>query len=169
MALRSGPDAIENAVFAILAQVVSVAISQEATIRLRIVGPLEFADRRLMIGHTQVFGPELRRHTDWHSGPQRDIDVPLVGALGMHIDVDFSAALRDRFEQGLPEIVTSVGNSALAMYAKTKTCNCRACFQQPSKSVTAVACMRLRCQTCDLVVGRAAPFIRMRPQTQIEL
>src|SRR5205823_50742 len=100
-ALRARPDAPQDVEAPVIAHQVGIAVPCEAAracaerhqpgVAAACTWTLGFADVGLMIRHAQVFGPELRRYFDGHSGGEREIDHVLVDALSVHIDFDLAA------------------------------------------------------------------------------
>jgi hypothetical protein len=117
-----------------------------------------------------MLGPELRRHAHGHSCAECDIDVPLVGALGVEIEVDAAAGGLDCGKQGFPEIVPAVRNTALAVHTDAESGDLGAGLQQRREAVAAIGRVGFRRQSGDPVVGDGIrPFVGMRPERQIEL
>src|SRR5215469_8892254 len=132
-------------------EIVAVAVSQEvpgggdAVTRWNGAAPaacarleLLLANRCLVIGHPQVFGPEFRSHANRHSGCSRDGDVMFVSALGVDVEIDFSAGIFDRLEERFLEIVSTVGNSTLRVNAETQAGYSGTCFENSRQTVPAV-------------------------------
>src|SRR6266849_67273 len=169
MALSAGPHTVDNPEVSAIPQVVAVAITQKPAHRGGVLcltwsgrPQLELADRSLVIRHAQVLGPEFWSHADRISCRQADPDVPLVGPLGVLIDVDAPARRLNAGEQRLPEVIATVGNSAFAMHADTEAGNIWAHLEERCERITAVRCVRLRSQPFDLVVGvGSGPIVRV--------
>jgi hypothetical protein len=140
MALGAGPEAVEDVVFAVLLIEVGVAVARELAraaahaveTRIHVAGRgyLQCADVGLVIAETLMFGGVFGADFDRHSGGDGHVDHDLVDALGVHVDLDGSAAGGDGFEERLPEGVAAFGDAAFAVDAHGEAGDLRAGFEQ---------------------------------------
>ena len=124
-----------------------------------------------MVGHAEVLGPVLGRNRHRQSAAQRGIDHALVHALGVHVDFHLAAACRNALEDSLPELVTSLRDAALSVYAKGDAADLRNRLEQSADRVTAIRAVGFGSEAFDGVVGVGArdPAVAVHPDAQLEL
>ena len=132
------------------------------------IGNLESADVGLVVAEALVLGGILGSQCYRHAGGHGDVNHGLIDALGMHVDFDFAAAVRDGFKERLPERVTAFGNAALAVDAHGEALNFRALLQDDGQGVAAVCSVRFGSQSLDVVIRAwtVGPLISVGPDTQ---
>ncbi len=141
---------------------VAVAVAQEAARAItqrkdRVLfvvlgGHLQFADRRLVIAETHVFGPVFGRNLNRHAGGRGEVEHLAVDALGMHVDFDRASGARDAVEDHAPEIVAALGDAAFAMNPHRDSADARACLEDHGESIPAIGRMCLGCESFDVVL-----------------
>ncbi len=180
-ALRAWPDAVQDTPRTVFAQQVAVAVAEEAA-RTRAelhesrrlaarAGTLLLADVGLVVRHAEVLGPVLRRDLHRLARAQRGVDHPLVHPLGVHVDLDLSAAGRHAVEYRLPELVASLLDPALAVDAEGDTADLRDGLEQRTHRVAAVGAVSFGSEAFDRVVRLRArdPLVAVHPDAQLEL
>src|SRR6185369_16114521 len=146
MMLRARPDAIEQVDTVPLLIKVAVSVARKVS---RPVGDVEStchiltwilggANVGLLIANAKMLRPELRAGRQTHTGLMSEIDHLLVESFGVHIDLDRTTRATKRFEESLPEAVTSFRNATLAVNAKSDAFDLRTQLQQFSESVPAI-------------------------------
>ena len=80
----------------------------------------------------------LRRDVDRHTGGDGQVDHRLVHALGVHVDLDLSAAAHDAFEDRLPELIAALRHAAFAVHAERDAADRGAGFQQSLQGRSAI-------------------------------
>src|SRR3954447_10347403 len=126
MTLRAGPDAVKQ--FDTVPLLVKVAVSVAGKVSCAVgdskgachifAGILGGANVCLVIANAKMLRPELCSGCQTHAGLMSKVDHPLVESLGMHIDFNRTTCATKRFEESLPEGVTSFRNAAFAVNAK---------------------------------------------------
>src|ERR1022692_1580912 len=180
-ALSAWPDAPEDVEAAVFAHQVGVAVAGKAAgagaqrheAAVAVAGLRHFlvADVGLVVRHSQVLGPELRRHFDGHARGQREVDHALVDALGVHVDLDLAAGALHAVEDGAPERVAAYGDAAFAVDAEGDAADGGAGAEESGKRVAAVRAVVLGVESLDGVVRMRAvlPLVAMHPDAQLEL
>src|SRR5215204_5923835 len=105
---------MQHSPLAIFAHQVAVAVAREAArsgterheacCGAAFTRPLLLTDVGLVVWQAEVLRPELRRDLHGLASAERRVDHVLVHALGMHIDLDLTAARSHAFEHLLPEL-----------------------------------------------------------------
>src|SRR5271157_5419036 len=180
-ALGAGPDAPEDVEAPIFAHQVGVAVagktagagaqSHQATVMVAGRRHLLVANVSLVIRHSHVLGPELRRHLDGHARGQREVNYALVDALGVQVDLDLAAGTLHAVEDASPERVAAFGDAALTVDAERDAGDGGAGAEESGKRVAAIRAVVLGVESLDGVVRLWAvlPLVAMHPDAQLEL
>ncbi|MGD0942434.1 MAG: hypothetical protein ABR905_22300, partial [Terracidiphilus sp.] len=109
MMLRARPQAVDNAGLAALLEEIAVSVAREeprtgtqaerSVVAAGVVGNLKSSDVGLIVSKALMLGGVLGSEGYRHTGGNGDVNHGLIDALGMHVDFDGAAAIRNGFEE----------------------------------------------------------------------
>src|SRR5215469_12085084 len=161
MTLCAGPDTVEHFNSVSLLVEVTVPVAGEVPCATRhgkgtcnvLPWILGSANVCLVITNAQVFRPEFCPSCQTHAGLMPQIDHLLIKSFRVHIDFNRTTRAADRFEEGFPEVITSLRDAALTVDAKSYAGDFRTKLQQLGQSVTAIRSVGRRCEAPNAMVG----------------